>query len=226
MTRDVWERQAMVDHYAVSPRLERFEEEQVALFREGSSVLDIGCGTGRTTEVLRNIGFAVVGVDYSEPMVAKARELCPEAEFRVMDAARLEFEDESFGNVLFSYNGIDCLYPESKREAGLREIFRVLSPGGVFAFSSHNSWAIPNRRDRLHRFVNNLARGRILFSRYRVEQLHAGCVLLYHGSPRSQEKALERVGFGDVRVLGGKDHESLLKATLVDPYLYYVCRKK
>lgn len=115
------------------------EERAVSTFFDpGGRLLDLGCGAGRTTHVLHERGFDVVGLDASRPMVGVATAADPEITYLAGDAAALPFADASFGNVLFSYNGIDELRPEATRTVALREIRRVLEPGGRFAFSTHN----------------------------------------------------------------------------------------
>jgi ubiquinone/menaquinone biosynthesis C-methylase UbiE len=118
--------------------------------RSDAAVLDIGCGTGRTTGPLSEMGFDVVGVDLSEPMTREARSLVADATFVTGDATELGFRDETFDYALFSFNGIDLLYPEDERHAALSEIHRVLNPGGIFIFSARNAWAypVPSRDER------------------------------------------------------------------------------
>jgi len=140
---DVYTSPEAVEKYAEEVYREGlFDGEELVLDKyfldEGATVLDLGCGAGRTTKPLAERGFDVVGVDKSEEMVAAAREIHTELDFRVGDATALSFPDESFDYVLFSNNGIDCIYPESKRTQALREVRRVLRPGGLFGFSSHN----------------------------------------------------------------------------------------
>jgi len=134
---DVYTSPEAVEKYAEEVYREGlFDGEELVLDKyfldEGATVLDLGCGAGRTTKPLAERGFDVVGVDKSEEMVAAAREIHTELDFRVGDATALSFPDESFDYVLFSNNGIDCIYPESKRTQALREVRRVLRPGGLF----------------------------------------------------------------------------------------------
>jgi SAM-dependent methyltransferase len=103
-----------------------------------ADVLDIGCGAGRTTVGLQARGYRVVAVDLSTSLLAIARARFPDVDFRHMDARDLDFPDGRFDAAIFSYNGIDTLFPASCRVECFREVFRVLKPGGVFAFSTHN----------------------------------------------------------------------------------------
>lgn len=103
-----------------------------------ADVLDIGCGAGRTSVGLHARGYRVVAIDLSTSLLSIARSRYPYIDFRQMDARQLEFADGAFDAAMFSYNGIDNVYPESSRTDCFREILRVLKPGGVFVFSTHN----------------------------------------------------------------------------------------
>lgn len=50
----------------------------------GDKALDFGCGTGRSTRFLRQLGFDVTGVDIAEDMICKARELDPSGDYRLV----------------------------------------------------------------------------------------------------------------------------------------------
>ena len=114
-------------------------------FPERARVLDIGCGTGRTSIALAELGLDVVGVDISHTMIDVARVQAAHAgaqvEFRPMDARELSFPDASFDAALFSYNGFE-LVPgaEGKRRVAC-EVQRVLADQGVFVFSVHSPFA-------------------------------------------------------------------------------------
>lgn len=107
---------------------------------EGSEILDLGVGTGRTTSFLSSIASRYVGLDYSDRMITRCRERFPNVSLIVGDAADLSaFADSDFDAVVFSFNGMDYLAPDARRRACLVEVNRVLRPGGVFIFSSHNA---------------------------------------------------------------------------------------
>ncbi|MGB6476316.1 MAG: class I SAM-dependent methyltransferase [Candidatus Sulfotelmatobacter sp.] len=125
--------------------------------KQGSSILDLGVGGGRTTAHLACGASYYVGLDYAEAMIKACQTKFPQLEFRVADAADLSaFKNESFEAVVFSFNGIDML-PGTARRACLQHIRRALKPGGVLIFSSHNPRAILVRRswnrDRLRRIA-------------------------------------------------------------------------
>ena len=75
---------------------------------DDARVLDVGCGVGRTSVPLREMGFSVTAIDLSPAMVELAREVgqaCQvDIDFRVMDVMDLPLPSSSFEFVLFSYN--------------------------------------------------------------------------------------------------------------------------
>jgi SAM-dependent methyltransferase len=111
-------------------------EELVALaaLQGGERVLDVACGTGGVTRrAARVVGAAgkVVGVDVNEGMLGMARTVPqqhdePPIEWRQSDAAALPFPHAAFDVVLCQY-GLEFF---ADRAAGLREMARVLVPGG------------------------------------------------------------------------------------------------
>lgn len=121
------------------------EKPEIAILDElfcqlaSMDMLDMGVGGGRTTSYFAPITKSYIGADYASQMVKVCREKFKdkykfiEADVRSMD----EFEDNSFGFVLFSFNGIDSFGHQDRLKA-LKEIRRVLKNNGYFCFSSHN----------------------------------------------------------------------------------------
>ena len=102
------------------------------------AVLDVGCGGGRTTAVLQALSGHYTGLDYSLPMIEACQAQYPDVTFVHGDASQMSMLDAAqFEFVLFSFNGIDCM-SHPKRLLALAEIYRVLKPGGLFVFSTHN----------------------------------------------------------------------------------------
>jgi SAM-dependent methyltransferase len=93
----------------------------------GRRTLDLGCGEGRVGRALIPLGHRVVGVDASRGMVALAAE---SQEAVVADAAALPFEDGAFDLAVAFMSLMDM----DDSDAAIREVGRVLEPGGRFCF--------------------------------------------------------------------------------------------
>jgi len=98
------------------------------LRRPGARALDICCGTGDLTMALRREGGLVMGSDFCHPMLVEARRKTAAPLFEA-DALRLPLRDGSLDLVAVAF-GFRNL---ANYEAGLREMRRVLRPGGVAA---------------------------------------------------------------------------------------------
>jgi demethylmenaquinone methyltransferase/2-methoxy-6-polyprenyl-1,4-benzoquinol methylase len=97
-----------------------------AVVEPGDRVLDACCGTGDLAIAALPVAREIVGLDFSEPMLARARRKAPAIEWVQGDALELPFPDESFdaATVGFGVRNVEDL------EAGLRELHRVLKSGG------------------------------------------------------------------------------------------------
>ena len=96
-------------------------------------VLDLGCGSGWATRLLAEDASegSVVGVDISDEMIELARKTStafPNAEFQIAGADRLPFPDHTFTHAF----SMESLYYYDDMPAALREVARVLVPGGQF----------------------------------------------------------------------------------------------
>jgi demethylmenaquinone methyltransferase / 2-methoxy-6-polyprenyl-1,4-benzoquinol methylase len=106
----------------------RYAARRAAL-RPGQTALDLCTGTGRLAhELLPFVGPSgrVVGIDFSPAMLELARAREPEVEFRLADVTRLREADASVDAITIGF-GLRNLVD---RGAALREMFRVLRPGG------------------------------------------------------------------------------------------------
>jgi demethylmenaquinone methyltransferase/2-methoxy-6-polyprenyl-1,4-benzoquinol methylase len=118
--------------------MHRFWKRQMvtaAALQPGKRALDVCCGTGDVTFRLARTGADAVGFDFSHPMLAvaaerAARDPLPDGSgsvcFQQGDALQLPFPDRSFDVVTISY-GLRNL---ADFQRGLRELTRVLKPGG------------------------------------------------------------------------------------------------
>lgn len=109
------------------------------------NALDVGCGSGTVTAFLAERFGAAVGLDIALAAVKQARELAPErgnrASFLVGDARVLPFKSAEF-SLVFDRGCMHNL-PREAYPVYLREVERVLKPGGVFELYFSGSAACP-----------------------------------------------------------------------------------
>jgi len=98
-------------------------------------VCDLGCGPGQVARYLREHGVAVCGMDLSPRMVKRARALNPGIEFHQGDMRSLDVPDEAWAGIAAFY-AIVNLSPVDVAQA-MREMWRVLRPGGLLLLSFH-----------------------------------------------------------------------------------------
>lgn len=187
--------------------------EQAALGRlslRGVAVLDLGVGGGRTTAHFEGLAGRYVGIDAARQMVAAARRRHPWADIRLGDARDLSaFPDGGFDLVLFSFNGIDYVAWED-RPAVLREVHRVLRPGGHFLFSAHNLHALDEERP------GRWAPPAIVWSWHpvRLVQQALSCAVGYRNYRRLAPAARRGPGFA---VVNDGAHDYAFLTCYVDP---------
>jgi demethylmenaquinone methyltransferase/2-methoxy-6-polyprenyl-1,4-benzoquinol methylase len=107
---------------------QRWRERAVELARvgPGASALDVATGTGDLALALRGSGAEVVGCDFSEEMLERARAKAPELRFEWADALALPYDDGSFDAATVGFGARNF----SDLDRGLAEMVRVVKPGG------------------------------------------------------------------------------------------------
>lgn len=92
-------------------------------------ILEIGCGTGKYTEIFKTFTDSLTAIDISSGMIDEAKKINPEVDFYIGDCEELsDFEDSSFDIVVGIYTF--AYYPNKLK--ALNSIKRVLRPGGIF----------------------------------------------------------------------------------------------
>src|SRR5262245_52112537 len=102
----------------------------------GTNLLDVATGPGYVAGTASRRGAVVVGVDFSPLMVDQARQLYDGPEFMEADAEALSFESGRFDAVVMNFGLLHLARPDT----AIAEAYRVLAPGGRYAFTV---WARP-----------------------------------------------------------------------------------
>jgi len=102
----------------------------------GQRALDVGCGTGVVSVTAARAGVKITGIDLTPELLERAKENSRmagvEVDWREGDAEALPFKESEFDVVLSQFGHMFAPRPD----VAIREMLRVLKPGGVIAFST------------------------------------------------------------------------------------------
>lgn len=145
--------QKYLDTYLADFTPERTTQEvdfvvNAARLKPSDRILDLACGHGRHTIELAKRGFSnIIGVDYSEPFIAKAKEDAKKAgvnvEFRTGDMRNLPFNEE-FDVVLHLFTAFGYFDNEGNQQT-LGEISKAMKPGGRYLIDVISGEAVKRR---------------------------------------------------------------------------------
>jgi SAM-dependent methyltransferase len=108
------------------------ELSKILRLTETSRLLDLGCGTGNFTAALGQYAASVTGIDISEGMLRRARAKFPNLNFVHGDVTNLPFDPDTFDGAFT----VQVLHHIKEKERFLKEVYRVLRPGGRFVIDS------------------------------------------------------------------------------------------
>ena len=201
---DIWENTYpdIYDYHLFAPFYRDLLRRAANKFDAGSAVVDAGGGTGNLARHLRDGGTDVVVVDRSSQMVANAREKLGDDSVEFVQADLNAGLPISAGQV-DGIAALNVVYLLDDPEAFLREVNRILPPGGTFVTSGPKPdpdvW--PLLRSLLREFVRNPSLGDF--------------VGLFR-SLRLQSQITEQLGDGDLHGLTIDDWEQYLQAAGFD----------
>ena len=112
------------------PALERLLFSQIP---KASNLLDLCCGSGHVTREFVRRGYRVSGIDASAELIAKAQRELPQANFRVLDARRLDF-DSKFQAVVSTFDALNHILTLEELRTVFAGVHRSLVNRGIFVF--------------------------------------------------------------------------------------------
>lgn len=123
--------------------LDPFMSERIS-GRGFSHALDVGCGEGRFCRIMGKLGIVATGIDPTEPLLTRARELDPSGDYCAASAENLPFDNASFDLVVSYLSLIDI----ADCHRAIAEMTRVLTPGGTLLIANLNGFVTAHISDR------------------------------------------------------------------------------
>ena len=143
------------------------------LLKSTSAIVEVGCGRGRVLESLFDHGFRnLTGFDAASAMVEQARYRLPTLSFETIVPPHLPVPDASVDGVLL-FAVLTCIPTNHGQQALIREIQRVLQPGGLLYISDYWLQGDARNRQRYKQFASE-------FGTYGVFRLPEGAVFRHH----------------------------------------------
>ncbi len=107
----------------------RWMREFCGLISDGGKVVDVGCAFGRDVKTFCEWGYDVVGLDFSEKMIERAREYVSRGRFLVGDMREMDFGDESVDGVWAISSFLHLSKGDFEKVLG--DVWLMLKDGGV-----------------------------------------------------------------------------------------------
>ena len=121
-------------------KIDRLLDECFKALHPGARILDVGCGTGEYIQRANELGFSASGVEPAEAMRKAAIEKNPGSTILNGVATELPFPDSTF-DLVICIEVLRYLHSADNRQA-LREMYRVLKPGGTLFLTMVNRYAL------------------------------------------------------------------------------------
>ena len=171
-----------------------FQIEEFSKYVEkNQTILDVGCGYGRTLKELYNYGYKnLIGIDFSKGMIERGRRELPNVDFRIKENSKIDMPDNSVDAVIL-FAVLTCIIKNEEQEELISEIYRILKPNGIIYI---NDLLLNNDERNLNRYKEFENK----YGQYGVFELPEGAIVRHHSKDRINEllKSFNVVKFEDL----------------------------
>lgn len=137
------------------------------------TILDFGCGYGRTLLQLRDLGYQnLIGIDFSKEMIRRGKALCPTLDLRLRETEAIALSDQSVDAVLL-FAVLTCIHRDEEQQFLIRELHRILKPGGILYINDYLLGSDSRNLQRYEEFQQK-------YGCYGVFELSEGAICRHH----------------------------------------------
>ena len=138
-----------------------------------SSILDFGCGYGRTLNQLQQLGYQnLCGIDFSPEMIRRGKTLFPTLDLRVKVTEQIDLPDQSVDAILL-FAVLTCIHQDKAQSSIVRELYRILKPGGILYINDYLLASDPRNLHRYEKFQDK-------YGCYGIFELPEGAICRHH----------------------------------------------
>ena len=167
--KEYWNKVSKTKQFSTPFQFEEFSK----YVKKEDTILDVGCGYGRTLNELNQFGFNhLIGIDFSEGMIERGKELYPNIEFRLMKDSKIDLPDNSVDSVIL-LAVLTCIIDDKEQENLIQEIHRVLKNDGVIYI---NDFLLNNDERNLNRYKEFKDK----YNKYGIFELPEGAIVRHH----------------------------------------------
>lgn len=167
--KEYWNQVSSTKQFTTPFQVSEFEQ----YIGKDSTILDVGCGYGRTLSELHQLGFQhLMGIDFSSGMIARGKSQFPYLDLRIKESERIDLPDHSVDAVIL-FAVLTCIRRNSDQEALILEIERVLKPGGILYVNDFLLNDDERNKKRYEAFASK-------YGTYGVFELPEGAVCRHH----------------------------------------------
>ena len=167
--KDYWNKVSNTKEFSTPFQIEEFSK----YVRKNETILDVGCGYGRTLNELYSNGYKnLIGLDFSRGMIERAGKINSNIDYRVMNNSKIDLPDNSVDNVIL-LAVLTCIADDKNQENLISEIHRVLKKDGIIYI---NDFLLNNDERNLKRYNEYKDK----YNKYGVFELPEGAICRHH----------------------------------------------
>lgn len=140
---------------------------------KNATILDLGCGYGRTLDELYQSGYhKLIGIDFSNRMIERGIAQFPYLDLRINENAKIDLPNQSIDAVIL-FAVLTCIHDNSEQLELVKEIHRVLKPNGILYVNDFLLNSDERNKKRYEKFAG-------IYGIYGVFELPEGAVCRHH----------------------------------------------